>query len=220
MTDRPILFSSAMVRALISGQKTQTRRVLLDQPKNSEPVGGGICDPQGLSEHPYCWLNGFDGSIVRPIIRPPSWLPGDRLWVREAWNTWGIFDDISPSALTGKEGIAFLADMENPKAEACGRRRASMHMPRWASRITLIVTEVRVQRIQNINGEDAKAEGVESLIAGTNRLGPTGSYRDNFRTLWDSLNAARGFGWDTNSWVTATTFTVHKANIDAMEEVA
>ena len=90
-------------------------------------------------------------------------------------------------------------------------------MPRWASRLTLVVTDVRVQRLQGISGPDAKAEGVSSLLSGTERLGPNGSYRSNFKDLWNSINESRGFGWDANPWVVAVTYETHHCNIDQME---
>lgn len=228
MNDRPILFSGAMVRALLAGTKTQTRRVLRDQPANNEPVGGGICDPERLAEHPYCWLNGFDGSIVRPINHPPSWLPGDRLWVREAhYLTDNGDNECVVYAADDASVKAHKAEVANLKRSYPGahwdhhlRLRPSIHMPRWASRITLIVTEVRVQRLQEITEADALCEGVNSecLNENTGEREPWGPMAlMNFAILWDSLNAIRGFGWEANPWVIVTTFTVHRENIDSLD---
>jgi hypothetical protein len=92
-------------------------------------------------------------------------------------------------------------------------------MPRWASRLTLTVTDVRVQRVQEISEADAVAEGVESDSDGWRdyQMPNTqccGTALESFRTLWDSLNAPRGYGWDANPFVAAYTFTVARQNID------
>jgi hypothetical protein len=137
MADRPILFSGPMVRALLDGSKTQTRRAFKGveevRPGYFHVFGGGgdiFCDGDAEVKH---WA--------------PSYLriaPGDRLYVREHWFTWGIFDDLAPSQLTGKEGVSYIADSnEGPRP---GKFRQGMHMPRWASRLTLTVTDVRVER--------------------------------------------------------------------------
>lgn len=89
-------------------------------------------------------------------------------------------------------------------------------MLRWASRLTLVVTDVRVQRVQEISEEDAIAEGV--FESDVNMYPELGTAQHHFQDLWDSLNAKRGFGWSENPWVVATTFTVHKCNIDQMED--
>lgn len=204
MADRPILFSAPMVRALLEGRKTQTRRVLRPQ-----PIG-------------FDW---FDLKCKPRLTR------GDRLYVREAWKTHAAYDDISPAEMGGDEAILYVADGAHqtwgyPAISKIGRRRAGMHMPRWASRLTLVVTDVRVQQLQEINDDDAIAEGVtmEGATAGIDvdidgGWWPGGP-RNQFRRLWDSLNAARGHGWETNPWVVAVTFTVHRQNIDAMEKAA
>ena len=88
-------------------------------------------------------------------------------------------------------------------------------MPRWASRLTLTVTDVRVQRVQDISEGDIAAEGIARGFSGGPH-GEEGLYED-FADLWDSLNAPRGYGWDANPWVAAYTFTVQRQNIDQME---
>lgn len=216
MPNLPILFSAPMVRAILreieqpGTGKTQTRRVLdawCDEPPAF--VDGGVITAYDELDRPYRW--------------PRTKAVGDRLYVREAWNTWGIFDDLPPSKLTGKEGIAYAADMADPRSEACGRLRASMHMPRWASRLTLTVTDVRVQRLQDISREDAMAEGIvqhgrfyglEDADWDDAVLDP----REAFGALWQSINGARGFGWYTNPWVVAYTFRPILGNIDQVPD--
>jgi len=146
------------------------------------------------------------------------YMPGDLLWVRERWSD----DLLAPGevyyyATALDDGL--LAD---EVAEI--RWKPSIHMPRWASRVTLEVTDVRVQRLQEISQEDARAEGVateewDDWRENVTAIGmPEGSYieteRDLFRDLWDNINAKRGYGWDTNPWVIALTFVVHQMNID------
>lgn len=210
MTDRPILFSGPMIRALLSGRKTQTRRAIKPQPSPHVQVYrvGSAWD----------WRDGTRGGSARL-----PYAPGDRLWVREAWA-----DDAEAQFEPQRRDTYYRAD---PGAEeiaednrSCGIPhdwRPSIHMHRWRSRLTLIVTDVRVQRLQEISEADARAEGVESDSDGWRdyQMPATqccGTARDSFRTLWDSLNAKRGFGWDANPWVGAVTFNVHRQNIDSL----
>lgn len=236
MIDRPILFSAPMVRALLAGTKTQTRRVI---------------DFPGINDVVDFVRVGFDRDIGVPfyemkdargrhVSRPqgkhfvtPHWSPrfavGDRLYVREAWKTHAAYDDISPAAMGGEEAILYEADGAHqtwgyPAISKIGRFRQGMHMPRWASRLTLDVTEVRVQRLQDISEADAVAEGITPgkhgpyfVVAdsedGKGRMGF--SAYELYRKLWNHLNDARGFGWDTNPWVVAVSFSVERRNIDA-----
>ncbi len=230
MTDKPILFSGSMIRALLDGRKTQTRRVLKPQP------------PQG-AHSPFTWGTGpkpgyivFQEMAGAPM-HPWPYTPGDRLWVREAHYL--TDDGESEYAVFAADEASVkehFTDMQATMASHPSidwskhlRLRPSIHMPRWASRLTLIVTDVRVQRVQDITEGDAQAEGIERLKSGRGFYDPTKSKgavhlgarfdwaTDAFEVLWDSLNADRGFDWDANPWVSATTFTVHKCNIDQME---
>ncbi|WAX93157.1 hypothetical protein N7E70_015780 [Aminobacter sp. NyZ550] len=207
MTDRPIIFSGPMVRALLAGTKTQTRRVMLPQPyaldgrpgywNASGTVGGRIC---------------INDRALLDLHRKPK--PGDHLYVREAWRTESrAYDDLAPSDMGGEETVIFEADADWKHHKTVGRLRQGMHMPRWASRLTLTVTEIRVQRLQEISEADAIAEGCvpDDASHNPNHIGPA---RSLFEGLWEGLNAARGYGWYTNPWVTATTFTVERRNID------
>jgi hypothetical protein len=191
--DRPILFSAPMVRALLSGAKTQTRRVLKPQPlwedAGHTPAGfsyGAGWSWGGLS----CWADATAfGKQAENFVRIQT---GDRLWVREACCVHGdevFYRANEPRVTVGLGGFA--------------KWRPSIHMPRWASRLMLTVTDVRVQRLQDISEEDAQAEGCDegSLCVPV------------FCALWKSINGAES--WDANPWVAAYTFTVERRNIDA-----
>jgi hypothetical protein len=185
MKERPILFSGPMVRALLDGTKTQTRRIVeFDHSPTGNPT---LMD----NEEPVYWAWGFDHYVC------PYGVPGDRLWVRETWNR------TNPG---GAEGLYYF------KADGCGPHglnfhgdelwRPSIFMPRAACRLFLEITEVRVERLQDISEKDAKAEGV--LVGEPDNQYP--SFRDAYASLWDSLNAKRGYGWDKNPWVWVVTF--------------
>lgn len=214
MTDRPILFSAPMVRALLAGTKTQTRRFINPQPEQL---------PSGLW-HVHSRAGGVVGvaeeDIPREQIDYLRIFVGDRLYVREAWrpgyNAEGWREDLGRVARPSDfdpatTAIEYLADGEN---ELGGEDRPGIHMPRWASRITLTVTEVRVERLQDISDADALREGVESLY-GEPWFQPGVSHRRKYWLLWEHIN---GLGsWERNPWVAAYTFTVEKANIDQAE---
>lgn len=189
MKEHPILFSGPMVQAILEGRKTQTRRVVRE--RSFPPRFHVRCQHIGVRAA----LDEF-GALPCPYGQP-----GDRLWVRETFSLPDDWDCTEDRSL-----LDYQADL---KGTAAHRWRPSIHMPRWASRLLLEVTEVRVQRVQEISGEDAKAEGVnpipyimpgeEATLAG--RL-----YQERFRVFWDSINADRGYGWGVNPWVWAISF--------------
>jgi len=213
MSDRPIIMSGPMVRAILDGRKTQTRRVMTQWE--------GDCLPPTEYATFFRWSSG-DRGLWAELIEPDGTLsaarvayaPGDRLWAREAWAP------VPASAYRISDGVEQTCDPSDPDRAAvyrCGwercapsRWRSPIHMPRWASRLTLTVTNVRVQRVQEISDVDALAEGVR--LRGMTRY--SGEARDKFSCLWDSLNAKRGFGWDVNPWVAAITFAPERRNID------
>jgi hypothetical protein len=212
MADKPILFSGPMVRAILDGRKTQTRRVL-------KPQLGDIASAFQFLPGKWRFLD-HSGARVHQVFSAP-FANGDRLWVREAWHTSPSYDDLKPTELGGDESILYAADgvweswgWGDTGCINGGRKRPSIFMPRWASRLTLIVEDVRVQRLQVISRGDAMDEGCPfpNMADGPDP-------RDWFHELWDGLNAARGFGWDVNPWVAAVTFRTIRANIDS-EEVA
>lgn len=202
MADKPILFSAPMVRALLAGRKTQTRRVLQTR-----------ADPGGVI---------FDGAGGQMDYFPPeeghgrpTYAVNDHLWVREAWRADAEYDDLTPSEMGGEEPIRYDADGAHqtwgyPAISKIGRYRHARFMPRWASRLTLIVTDVRLQRLNDITRGDAMAEGCPfpNMQAGPDP-------RDWFRDLWASLHGPDA--WGQNPFVAVYGFTVHHSNIDRME---
>lgn len=223
MTDRPILFKDHMVRALLAGTKTQTRRILKPQP---QPDMGLI----GLYAPGLTAVFGYQSPGDDHKVRL-KFMPKDRLWVRETWSGANAFKDVKPSDRESfstpdgpvlREDIWYWAD-GSPYGGDYEKPRVSIHMPRWASRITLIVTDVRVERLQDISESDAVAEGVEQDSDGwQDYMMPhtqcCATAKDSYRTLWDSINAKSGFGWNENPWVAAYTFTVLKQNIDKVQQ--
>jgi hypothetical protein len=173
MTDHPILFSAPMVRAILDGRKTMTRRII--KPK--------------------------------PIMRGIRYAPGDRLWVREGWAS------VPASAYRCSEGVAQTVNPFDPTEAAIYRAgfdrsrggirwRSPIHMPRWASRITLAVEAVRVERLQDISEGDSEKEGVTRPNRVLEDDGT--SYTDGFAALWEDIHGPDA--WDANPWVSVTTF--------------
>jgi hypothetical protein len=208
--ERPILFSGPMVRAILDGQKTQTRRIISMRDASRYKFRAltgvrAVFDLIGKVKSKGLWLPTFG-------IDCPYGQPGDRLWIRETAD----FIDRGTSSGGHAPTVVYLAD--NAKrpipTEHCDDflrpvMRPSIFMPRWASRITLEVTGVRVERVQEIAPKDCEAEGICTRASdGTelwrDDLHPPGWTHDPasiFRRLWDSINAKRGFGWDKNPWV-------------------
>ena len=225
MTDRPILFSAPMVHALLGGRKTQTRRALNPQPYEFPHPDDGrrIWNASGA-------VGGRISISDRALLdlhRKPK--PGDRLYVREHWRTTLAFEDLRPSQMTAahtriKYEAGGLIDLKGKKIPNFheGRFRQGMHMPRWASRLTLIVTDVRVERLQAISEADAVAEGCFKgkasgrvfASAAAMHLGGDewANARDWYADLWEVINGPGA--WDANPWVAAYTFTVIPKNID------
>lgn len=218
MKERPILFSGEMVRALLAGKKTQTRRVI----SGAMSWHGCLTGDCPHDKQTQCELD------VLPLCR--YGVVGDQLWVREAWTAdleWPTEKGLetrwwheTPKAFRGIKNCSYLYYRATPdqphqtgydnetglthwspqpstwkpkKADYEGVRwRPSVHMHRWMSRIQLEITNVRFQRLSSITEEDARAEGSESVAA--------------FRALWDSINFKRGFGWHEFPVVWALTF--------------
>jgi len=218
MTDKPILFSGEMVRAIIEGRKSQTRRVLKPQPKPLPNAGPFYRPSPDVSPREWVCLLGD----YQHCFASTAYAPGDRLWVRE---THAI---VPRTAYRMSEGVQqTLRPNDHHDAaiyrqgwERCkpGPWKPSIFMPRWASRLTLTVTDVKVERVQDISEEDAEAEGwpapedrASDGVAEIRDAYPIGW----FAHLWDSLNKKRGFGWEKNPWVAAISFEVHRCNIDA-----
>jgi hypothetical protein len=200
-----------MIRALIDGRKSQTRRVLKPQPDYvfRSVVDGSVDSMQRIIGKTVT------GAEIRVTVSFP-YTPGDRIYVREAFAISGIGWGKKPADAKGGK-VHYRADPDHGWHDYWGSWRPSIHMPRWASRLTLIVTDVRVQRLQDISEADAVAEGV-TPINETNELrwehySPHGV---SFRDLWSSLHGPDA--WAANPWVVALTFDVHRCNIDQMPE--
>lgn len=244
MVDRPLIFSAPMIRALLAGRKTQTRRVL-KLPKVETVRGdwqpgviGGAGQVDGLGRSVparACVWHTQVGTCVSP-----AQAIGDRLWVRENVRAEELPD--------GHDGVRYPADsvwlpIENTAAaadrwselfyyggergkERLGRQVPSIHMPRWASRLTLVVTDVRVERLNEISEADAKAEGIRLITClerGRDGFTATGdcfghTRREAFAHLWQSIHGPEA--WAANPWVCALTFTVHHQNVDTMRAPA
>jgi hypothetical protein len=203
MITRPILFSGAMVRALLDGSKTQTRRAVKQQPPAGYSFAGWcVSSTHRPDEGKATWTDG-EGPFMRGAhrVKCPYGQPGDRLWVRET------FCDL------GDGEIEYRADGEcDPNVVP--RWTPSIHMPRAASRILLEIVSVRVERLQDISAADAKAEGVRpDEVRQISCFGLGQKDRDALRkeaavrpytALWESINGAGS--WNANPWVWVVEF--------------
>lgn len=219
MPDKPILFNSPMIRAVLDGRKTQTRCIFHPPAPDTATCDISVQVATGEYRSKYA--------------------PGDRLWVREMWGT------DAPDLDTCRRGVESDGMSYGPYYAADAdwfdnktvRMRPSIHMPRWASRLTLTITDVRIERVQDISEADAMAEGLAKRAKDSvptwkyglpDRDGMPGTDDDGwqwqdwcvdprnaFGKFWNSLNEARGYGWSANPWVVALTFTAERRNIDA-----
>ena len=212
MKERPILFSAAMVRAILDGRKTQTRRIA----KISDPIEHAAinCQVVNFRKKTY-WFNCQKSHPDHIANACPHGIFGDRLWVRESWSTHACLDNKKPSELINVNSYHYWADGEINT----GKKRPSIHMPRWASRIDLEITGIRVERLQDISEDDAKAEGAQrfdNIPIGTPR-----PYRNEpdrwsmenplntdyclstpryaFANIFEKINGQGS--WDKNPWV-------------------
>lgn len=195
---RPIIFSAEMVRAILEGRKTQTRRVI---------------------KHSHAYID-----YPHKVTTAVNWLtkhcpygqPGDILWVRETHYRWtGCNNPPSGWVMVDDNPYNARAYLDNAEAEVLYKQAAAavkvsaIHMPRWAARIFLKVTSIRVERLQDISEEDAKAEAPQyafdavcSIAIARDILDlEAGYYKSRFALLWDKLYSKRGLGWKVNPWV-------------------
>ncbi|WPZ05618.1 hypothetical protein [Pelagerythrobacter marinus] len=207
MADKGIIFAAPMVRALLDGRKTQTRRLIKPAPFIDSM--GNFCAPDRKGKI-WNWGQNIDGSpCTRNFVKKMPYAPGDRLYVREAFAVSGIGWGKKPSQARGGR-VHYRTDPDHGWQPYWGPWNPSIHMPRWASRLTLLVTDVRVQRVAEISEEDAIAEGAEySFIRGA-----AISQRRMFELLWNSLHDRPGQRWEDNPWVVAVRFDVKHGNID------
>ncbi len=193
MKERPILFSGPMVRAIREGPKTQTRRIVKPQPCEALTWRGWIRESTyPKDEGKALWTDCFPCASQAIRVRCPYGKPGDRLWVRETWCHVGSHSGPHTQGQT-IEDVRYKAD-----GYGCVWR-PSIHMPRWASRITLDITAVRVERWQDITEGDALQEGAVEWWLQSERQPVHGLARNCFKLLWRSIH---GYGsWDANPWV-------------------
>ena len=214
MRERPILLNAEMVRAVLDGRKTQTRRIMKVQPESAEFESRFIIDSTKRGEiGKWCWAE--PGVFINPrrsaLFSCPFGAVGDRLWVRETWmpdaprnGTWA---DVEFYGCKGSP-LSMIPERYR-KPEHCIHRASwdgsemvgwtpSIHMPRWASRITLEITGVRVDRLQDISDSDAKAEGCW-YGRGGGEPDFAVSPADHFPTLWASIYGEES--WQANPWV-------------------
>ena len=201
MKEHPIIFSTEMIKAILDGRKTQTRRIIKPQPFygttdwhsytcwNFEK-GKGRRVGFSTSNHGEQALIGFC----------PFGQVGSALWVRE---TFSVAPEYKPVAYPERIPPVFYK-ADNDKPTWANKWTPSIFMPRWASRITLEITGVRVERLQEITEDDCGKEGIpnfkhypENPVVNVIIL----NKHEHFKSLWDSINAKRGYGWDTNPWV-------------------
>jgi len=201
--DIPIICCIEMVKAIQDGSKTQTRRILTKYNSHGKPE-------TGMYQHvPY------DYSQWQTIYRIyPKWEVGDRLWVRETHYRYGrwIKNGYTKSGRQAwrffptTNAVRFSDDtplkVQKGKKYTGWYKRPSIFMPKWAARIWREITEVRVERLQEISLADIQAEGIYDNRASHNAP----IQRDKFSILWDSINSKRGYGWDVNCWVWVLTF--------------
>lgn len=217
MTARPILFSGPMVRALLDGRKTQTRRIVKPQPM--------------LDEISFSWMKPLPGKRMYACVSttgtpPPGFFehcpygkPGDLLWVREKFNFFKINSDNAMGGPMPLRDIKHRGDFLNMR---CGilygtesgaqdyKMRPSIHMPRVASRLTLEITGVRVERLQDISEADAIAEGTITEAEAYSRW--CNPNKINYQYIWEEINGPGS--WGDNPWVWVIEFETHKRNVE------
>lgn len=203
MTERGMIFNAEMVRAILDGRKTQTRRIMTVQPESSEFGLRYIAESSLAKEVGMYFWSQSDACGMKARSKPfacPYGKPGDRIWVRETWNKYG-------GLLTYRADHDWINDMR--KETVCTAKWVpSIHMPRWASRIMLEITDVRVERLQNISDEDVDSEGfagdyptsaLPALFPGEPSDWSHLSMRDCYGALWKSIYGAEN--WQANPWV-------------------
>ena len=215
MKERPLIFTAESVRAILEGRKTQTRRVAKPFADNVRIVNGV---PKAYSPGcPEGW-----------VIASPYGVPGDRLWVREGFHlcvqpahgTQGtagkpycVFPDGGQTFSWCGEYHPPLPKYDPGAFDRLPPKKSPLFMPRWASRLTLEITDIRVQRVQEISHEDALAEGCRGLNWVASSPYIAGPHTDDgelpveeYQRVWNEINAKRGHSWASNPWVWAITF--------------
>lgn len=222
--ERQVLFTAPMVRAILGGQKTVTRRVIKPQP--TLETEEWVLDAGGTEK----WLGSGPSPATGGTRQTWGWAtcphgkPGDQLWVREAWVADAQVNEVAPRDLSQGEPILYPADgamrQTGCSLIAPGKTRPSIHMPRWVCRLLLEITDVRVERLQDGDGETAfesryLAEGINQIHHGDgafayhalNKEPLPGNWchpEDAFKELWNSINGVGA--WESNPWVWVVEF--------------
>lgn len=215
--ERPIIFSGEMVKAILDGKKTMTRRVVKFRdfttdsitPLHIELVDGKYC----LFNERNGWLIGYPKCKFGEI--------GDRLWVRETHHVVGGTADYEIEEI--KQGLQDIKNFASYKADGYGNPcdggwASPMFMPRWASRILLEITDIRVERLNDISEADCEKEGFRFYplsricFKPCSTKHPSGHGSNNYKSIfgeyWDTLNAKKGYQWSSNPWVWVVEFKV------------
>ena len=216
--ERPILFSAPMVRAILEGRKTVTRRVMKPQPDTDATITVESYNVAVTNRHGYqeagpeifgaWWRDGESG------CKCPYGKPGDRLWVRETWycDHFEVMRGpyLKPDDLDIREAIedgtlVYAADGLTPYEQEQPTWKPSIHMPRWACRILLEITDVRVERLQDVSRADIRAEGLQCPPElASDDVSP--NYRDWYPAAWRELWESTGGNWNANPWVWVVEF--------------
>ena len=221
MKEHPILFNGEMVRAILEGQKTQTRRPMAPQPPEGHWWAETEAEQRLAAEY-------YPSTHGRGC---PYGIPGDHLWVRETFileetdevptdgrpyremEEPGEFGQLLVPHYRATESEPHIVPLDlSDDYDDCTRWRPSIHMPRWASRITLEVTDIRVERVQDVGQKDALAEGcpcgelTRKIIRALKHSSSGLAAIEWFADTWNAIYLDRGLGWDTNSWVWVVEF--------------
>jgi hypothetical protein len=223
------LLRGPLVLASFRGDKTQTRRTRGLEEINADPDAWqlgtvGRLDCEGHRHH-----GKFGAHFIRKEFNTSIFVPcpyggqRDLIWVREAW-----YCDHGKAPISEKEKrkwassgqLLYKADGDIAWGPDCSGSlwKPSIHMPRWSSRLTLELQEVRIERVQDISEEDAIAEGVDAVSMGSAPRQATWNRRQDFAQLWDRINAKRGYDWESNPSVWVLVFKAHKINVDRFLE--
>lgn len=196
MNERGMIFNAEMVNAILSGRKTQTRRIIKDCTVGRDPISKFIqigkkfigCYPEDVPE------------LIRECC--PYGVPGDRIWVRETFRVHSRATDVATLVYRASVRNSWTEQTHRVPVAVCNKPATpekwtpSIHMPRWASRILLEITDVRVERLRDLSEEDAKSEGITPSAGG---VLPGWEYRINFRDLWMDIYGTDN--WEANPWV-------------------
>lgn len=196
MKERGMIFNGEMVRAILDGRKTQTRRIMKNQPAGDYPETPALIRNVGTG---FQW-HGLYGESS--IFNCPLGSIGERIWVRETFRVHSRATDVATLVYRASVRNSWTEQTHRVPVAVCNKPATpekwtpSIHMPRWASRILLEITDVRVERLRDLSEEDAKSEGIIPSAGG---VLPGWEYRINFRDLWMDIYGTDN--WEANPWV-------------------